>query len=107
MISRILVANRGEIALRVIRSCRRLDIETVAVYSEADREAVYVPLRDETVDDKGEYSAFGRNLSGRKFRWRRDDGVHFTPSGYEVLGHYLMGVIGGKMDILQRGEAVE
>ncbi len=49
MLSRILIANRGEIALRVIRACRELDIETVAVYSEADRGACYVRFADESV----------------------------------------------------------
>jgi acetyl-CoA carboxylase biotin carboxylase subunit len=49
MLSRILIANRGEIALRIIRACRELGIETVAVYSEADRNASYVQLADESV----------------------------------------------------------
>jgi len=47
MFKRILVANRGEIALRIIRACRELGIETVAVFSEADRGAAYLELADE------------------------------------------------------------
>ena len=47
MFQRILVANRGEIALRVFRACREMGIETVAVYSEADRGAAYLRVADE------------------------------------------------------------
>jgi acetyl-CoA carboxylase, biotin carboxylase subunit len=47
MYKRILVANRGEIALRIIRACRELGIETVAIFSEADRGAAYLELADE------------------------------------------------------------
>lgn len=47
MFKRILVANRGEIALRVFRACRELGIETVAIFSEADRGAAYLTLADE------------------------------------------------------------
>ncbi|GDX97397.1 acetyl-CoA carboxylase biotin carboxylase subunit [Planctomycetia bacterium] len=47
MFKRILIANRGEIALRVIRACRELGVETVAIFSEADRNAPYLELADE------------------------------------------------------------
>jgi acetyl-CoA carboxylase biotin carboxylase subunit len=49
MFKRILIANRGEIALRVIRACRELGVETVAIYSEADRGAPYLELADEAI----------------------------------------------------------
>src|SRR6187200_3250874 len=48
MYKRILIANRGEIALRIIRACKELGIETVAVYSTADRGSQYLDLADET-----------------------------------------------------------
>ncbi len=47
MYKRILIANRGEIALRIIRACRELGVETVAIYSEADRDAAYLDMADE------------------------------------------------------------
>ena len=49
MFSRILIANRGEIALRIIRACHELGIEAVAVYSEADKDAPYLQFADEAI----------------------------------------------------------
>src|ERR1043166_1283479 len=49
MFKRILIANRGEIACRVIKTARRMGIETVAVYSDADRDALHVGMADHAV----------------------------------------------------------
>ena len=71
MFSRILIANRGEIALRIIRACKELGVETVCVYSEADKDASYLKLREISIGYRvgkirgvGDWtvSVVGRNL---------------------------------------------
>src|SRR5258708_33731177 len=49
MFSKILIANRGEIALRIIRACRELGVQTAVVYSTADKDAAYLKLADQAI----------------------------------------------------------
>ena len=47
--NKILIANRGEIAVRIIRACKEMNIKTVAIYSEADKDAMHTRLADEAI----------------------------------------------------------
>lgn len=59
MFKKILIANRGEIAVRIIRACKEMDISTVAIVSEADRDSLHAYLADEVV-------CVGDNRPGRQ-----------------------------------------
>ena len=65
MFKKLLIANRGEIALRIQRACREMGVKSVVVYSEADRDAKYVKLADEAVRWLAAASATASRLAAR------------------------------------------
>src|SRR3984893_16136875 len=85
MFQRILVANRGEIALRVIRACRDLGIEVVAVFSEADRGAPYLDLADEAICIGPGAAAQSYLNIARIHSPQEIANVHATPPAYGFL----------------------
>ena len=85
MIRRLLIANRGEIAIRIVRACRELDIETVAVYSDADAHAAHVAAADRAVHIGGA-AASDSYLSARALvQAATDTGCEAVHPGYGFL----------------------
>ncbi len=85
MFTKVLVANRGEIALRIIRGCRDLGIATVAVHSEADRNAAFVLLADEAVEIGPAQSAQSYLVIDRIIEAAKSTGAHAIHPGYGFL----------------------
>jgi propionyl-CoA carboxylase alpha chain len=85
MFKRILIANRGEIACRVIKTARRMGIETVAVYSEADRDALHVEMADEAVLIGPPQAAESYLLIDRIVEACRKTGAQAVHPGYGFL----------------------
>ena len=85
MFSKILVANRGEIAIRIIRSCKEMGISTVSVYSEADKESIHVALADQSVCIGGAHSSDSYLNAGRIVSAALVTGAQAIHPGYGFL----------------------
>ena len=85
MFNKILIANRGEIACRVIKTARRMGIKTVAVYSDADREALHVEMADEAVHIGPPAAAQSYLLMDRIIDACKQTGAEAVHPGYGFL----------------------
>ena len=118
MIKKILIANRGEIAVRVIRACKELDIQTVAVHSTADNESMHVRLADESVcigsqRAQDSYLNFASLISAIEITGA--DAVHpgygFLSENYkfaEILEQHKIKFIGPSSELIRKmGDKIE
>jgi propionyl-CoA carboxylase alpha chain len=85
MFKKILIANRGEIACRVIKTCKKMGIKTVAVYSDADRDALHVEMADEAVHIGESATAKSYLLIDRIVQACKDTGAEAVHPGYGFL----------------------
>ena len=85
MFNKILIANRGEIACRIIKTARKLGILTVAVYSDADADALHVTMADEAVHIGGSPSRESYLLSERVIEAAKRTGAQAIHPGYGFL----------------------
>ncbi|MCG8427676.1 MAG: ATP-grasp domain-containing protein, partial [Chromatiales bacterium] len=85
MFEKILIANRGEIACRVMKTARKMGIKTVAVYSDADRDALHVQMADEAVHIGASASAESYLVMDRIIQACKDTGAQAVHPGYGFL----------------------
>ena len=118
MIKKILIANRGEIAVRIIRACKELNIKSVAVYSSADKDAMHVQLADESVcigpaKASDSYLNIPSLLSA--YELTGADSIHpgygFLSENYEfvkILENHKINFIGPSSDLIKKmGDKIE
>src|SRR6201987_798994 len=85
MFSKILIANRGEIAVRIIKTCRKLGIKTVVVYSEADADSMAVEMADETGFIGPAPAAESSRVADKIVAACRETGAEAVPPGFGFL----------------------